>query len=179
MTAETTYTLEALEEFYRAAAHRMGSGRYLALRVGYLLGGAALIAAGVYYMGQVFLAGDWDIVTVALTLLCLVLGVQVFWMGVSFYHFYARRAMKSLPENARRNYYRFEDNQIVISNRGKSTSFPYEQFGVIYETEKRFLLYINAYNGYILEKSGLKDTTPEALRNFLNAKREDPVEPLA
>ena len=86
--------------------------------------------------------------------------------------------MKSLPENARRNYYRFEDNQIVISNRGKSTSFPYEQFGVIYETEKRFLLYINAYNGYILEKSGLKDTTPEALRDFLNAKREDPVEPL-
>ena len=67
----------------------------------------------------------------------------------------------------------------MISNRLKSTSYPYEQFGVIYETEQRFHFYISVYNGYILEKSGIRGGTAEELRSFLNSRREDPVQQIS
>ena len=79
-------------------------------------------------------------------------------------------------DGARRCYFSFEEEQLVISNRMKSTSYPYEQFGVIYETAERFYFYINAYNGYILEKSGIRNGSADQLREFLNSRREDAVE---
>ena len=87
--------------------------------------------------------------------------------------FYRIAAMRM---GARRCYFSFEEEQLVISNRMKSTSYPYEQFGVIYETAERFYFYINAYNGYILEKSGIRNGSADQLREFLNSRREDAVE---
>lgn len=83
---------------------------------------------------------------------------------------------KEHSRGCRRCYFSFEEEQLVISNRMKSTSYPYEQFGVIYETAERFYFYINAYNGYILEKSGIRNGSADQLREFLNSRREDAVE---
>ena len=64
----------------------------------------------------------------------------------------------------------------MVSNRVQTVSYDYEQFGVIYETARGFYFYINAYNGYVLEKSGLRGGTADELRAFLNSRREDAVQ---
>jgi len=175
MTGEMVYTLENLTEFYRIAAMRMGARRYQIIRLLYLLGGAAVLLLGVYY-GLDVLRGSGDIVVILLAAIGLYLGVQLLRTGCRFYAYFAARALKSVPENARRCYFSFEEDQIVISNRMKTISFPYEQFGMICETEQRFHFYINSYNGYILEKDGIRDGTADQLREWLNSKRAEPVE---
>ena len=176
MTGETVYTLENLTDFYRIAAMRMGARRYRLIRLVYLLAGAGLILIGIYE-GLAMLGGDGDIVVILLTALGLYLGVQMLRTGRRFYSYFASHAIKSIPKDSQRCFFSFEDEQVVISNRLISTSFPSEQFGVIYETADRFFFFINAYNGYILEKDGI-DGTAEQLRSLLNSKREDAVQPL-
>lgn len=174
MTGESTYTLENLMEFYRIAATRMGA-RSRFIRPIYFLAGTVLALIGLV-QGIGVLQGDGDLVAIALAAISLYLGAQLLYTGWKFYVGFAARALKSIPENAQHCYFSFEEEQLVISNRLKSASYPYEQFGVIYETEKRFHFYISTYNGYILEKSGLHDATAEELRSFLNSHRENPVE---
>lgn len=175
MTGETVYTLENLMEFYRIASGRRGTFRCRITRGLYLLGGAVLLALGAGY-GIGVLRGDGDIVSILLAAIGIYLGIQLLRTGIRFYSVFAARALKSIPENARRCYFSFEEEQLVVSNRLKSVSYPYEKFGVIYETEQRFHFYINAYNGYILEKSGIQNGTADRLREYLNARREDAVE---
>lgn len=177
MTGESTYTLENLMEFYRIAATRMGA-RSRIIRPLYFLAGAVLLLIGLT-QGIGVLQGDGDLVAIALAACGLFLGVQLLYTGWRFYSGFAARALRSIPENARHCYFSFEEEQVVISNRLKSASYPYEQFGVIYETEQRFHFYISTYNGYVLEKSGLRGGTAEELRAFLNSRREDPVERLS
>ena len=172
ITAKTTYTLENLMRFYQIAAQQMNPRRYGALRVAYLLGGAAVFALGAYYAVQVFFRGDGDLVAILLAGIALYLGAQLLWMGIRFYRYYAKRAMKSIPKNSMCNYFRFEGEQIVISNRLRSSGYPYSQFGGVFETKDSFFFYINPYNGYILEKSGLETASPAALRTFLSQKLE-------
>ena len=140
MTGETVYTLENLTDFYRIAAMRMGARRYQIIRMLYLLGGAALILIGAYE-GLDVLGGNGDAVVILLAVIGLYLGIQLLQTGCRFYACFAARALKSIPEDARRCYFSFEEEQLVISNRMKSTSYPYEQFGVIYETAERFYFY--------------------------------------
>lgn len=175
MTGETVYTQESLREFYQIAAMRMSARRYRLVRLGYLALGAVLGVVGLWNGWQV-LTGSGDLVVILLTAVGLYLGAQLFWTGWRFYSAFAARALRSIPENARRCWFSFEDEQLVISNLMKSASYPYEQFGAICETAERFHFYINAYNGYILEKSGLRDGDADSLRAFLNSRREDAVE---
>ena len=177
MTGESTYTLENLMEFYRIAATRMGA-RSRIIRPLYFLAGTVLVLIGLF-QGLGVLQGDGDLVAIALAAISLYLGAQLLHIGWRFYNGFAARALKSIPENAQHCYFSFEDEQLVISNRLKSVSYPYEQFGVIYETEQRFHFYISTYNGYILEKSGIHDGTAEELRSFLNSRREDPVQQIS
>lgn len=178
MTGESTYTQENLMEFYRIAAARKGFLRYRTVRALYFLIGAAIFLVGLFY-GISVLRGDGDLVGIILAAMGLYLGVQLLIVGWKFYSGFAARALKSIPEGARHCYFSFEEEQLVISNRLKSTSYPYEQFGVIYETEQRFHFYISVYNGYILEKSGIRGGTAEELRSFLNSRREDPVQQIS
>ena len=76
MTGETTYTRENLTEFYRIAAMRMGTRRYQAFRLLYVLGGAALLLIGGYEALAVF-GGEGDIVVILLAGLGLYLGAQL------------------------------------------------------------------------------------------------------
>lgn len=175
MTAQTTYTLDNLMQFYQIAARQINPRRYGALRLAYLVGGAAVFSLGCYYAVQVLGRGDGDLVAILLAAIALYLGAQLLWMGFRYFHYYAKQAMKKIPKAARCNYYRFEDEQLVISNRLRSGGYPYGQFGGVYETEHRFFFYINTYNGYILEKSGLETMSAEELRDFLNTKLEHPV----
>ena len=175
MTGETTYTRENLTEFYRIAAMRMGTRRYQAFRLLYVLGGAALLLIGGYEALAVF-GGEGDIVVILLAGLGLYLGAQLLQSGIRFYASFAARALRSIPEDARRCRFSFEEDQLVVSNRVQTVSYDYEQFGVIYETARGFYFYINAYNGYVLEKSGLRGGTADELRAFLNSRREDAVQ---
>lgn len=115
MTGETVYTLENLTDFYRIAAMRMGARRYQIIRMLYLLGGAALILIGAYE-GLDVLGGNGDAVVILLAVIGLYLGIQLLQTGCRFYACFAARALKSIPEDARRCYFSFEEEQLVISN---------------------------------------------------------------
>ena len=174
ITAMTSYTTDSLKVFQQVAARRVSKGYYLGLRIAYLIVGVCVFGIGIYYTVEVF-GGDYDIVAVALAVIGLYLGVQLFWMGVTYYDYFAKQAMKKIPANALRNYYSFEDEQIVISNPMRSGSYPYSQFGVVCETKDYFLFFINRQNGYVMEKRGIENGTVEELRELLNRKLVDPV----
>ena len=174
ITASTNYTVEGLKTFQRVAARRVSKGFYAALRFVYLILGLCVFGGGIYYTVTV-LGGNYDIVVIALAAIGLYLGAQLLWMGVTYYDYFANQAMKKIPPKSLRNYYSFEDEQIVISNQMRSGSYPYSQFGVVFETRNYFLFYINKRNGYVLEKRGIENATPEELRELLNRKLVDPV----
>ena len=174
ITARTTYTEESLRLFQEVAARQLSPFYGKLLRPLYLLGGAVVLTVGAYYAWSVA-GGDQDFVAIVLAAGCLYLGAQLLWMGIRYYGYFARRAMKLIPAGALENFYSFEAEQVVISNRMRSGSYAYGQFGAVCETKDYFCLYFSRRNGYILAKSGLQNATAEELREFLNGKLAAPV----
>ena len=174
ITAMSIYNTDSLKVFQQVAAKRVNPTYYQGLRIGYLGAGAGALALGVYY-AAVLIGGDNDVVTIALAVIGLYLGVQLLRTGIRYYDYFAQRAMKNIPPLALRNYFSFEEEQIVISNQMRSGSYPYSQFGFVCETKDYFLFYINRKNGYVMEKRGIENATADELRELLNSKLADPV----
>ena len=174
ITAMSIYNADSLKVFQQVAARRVNPAYYRGLRFAYLAVGAGALAIGVYYAATV-LGGDYDVVAVALAVIGVYLGIQLLITGVRYYDYFAQRAMKNIPPLALRNYFSFEEEQIVISNQMRSGSYPYSQFGFVCETRDYFLFYINRKNGYVMEKRGLENASPDELRELLNSKLADPV----
>ena len=174
ITAKTTYTAESLRLFQEVAARRLSPFYGKVLRPLYLLGGAAVLGVGAYYALAVA-GGDQDFVAIVLAAGCLYLGGQLLWMGIRYYDYFARQAMRKIPAGALENFYSFEAEQVVISNRMRSGSYSYSQFGAVCETEDYFFFYFSRRNGYILAKDGIQNASAEELRGFLNGKLAEPV----
>ena len=174
ITATTNYSLDGLKVFQQVAARHVNPKYYAALRIFYLLAGAAAMGIGVYFLFAV-IGGDHDLVSIALVGLGIYMGAQLLNMGIQYYDYFAKRAMASIPGSGLRNFYSFEKDQIVLSNQARSGSYSYTQFGYIYETKNYFLFYINVKNGYVLEKAGIENATSDQLRELLNSKCTYPV----
>ena len=174
ITARTTYTEESLRLFQEVAARRLSPFFGKLLRPLYLLGGTAVLGLGVYYALAVA-RGDQDFVAIALAAIGLYLGAQLLWMGIRYYDYFAWQAMRKIPAGALENFYSFEAEQVVISNRMRSGSYAYSQFGAVCETKEYFLFYFSRRNGYILAKSGIQGASAAELRDFLNEKLAEPV----
>lgn len=177
ITASSRYTEQGLLLFQQTAAQRVSPGHYRRLRMAYMVGGVVLLVAGGWFLLD-FCRAQRDVLTLLLAGITLYLSAQLIWMGVRYYRYFARRALRLIPEQAREIFFSFEPDQVVISNRLRSVSFAYDQFGAVCETAECFLFYLSDRNGYILEKSGLAGTDAQTLRAFLNQRLSQPVQVL-
>ena len=171
-TGRTTYTLENLRTFQQVSAVIRGRQAYLLSRGSYAAAG--ILFAAIALWGLLSLPGSdgadrfWNMVIVALGAW---MAFQMLLTAVTYFTYFARRALRSIPADAHENFFSFEDRHVVVSNRTKSWSFRYgDMVDTVYETSKCFLLFIGWRNGYVLEKSGLDGGDVDGLRDFLAEK---------
>lgn len=173
----TTYTLENLRTFQQVSAVIRGRGKYLLSRGSYAAAGILFAAMGVW--GLASIPGSdgadrfWNMVIAALGAW---MAFQMLLTAVTYFTFFARRALRNIPADAHENFFSFEEDHVVVSNRTKSWSFRYrDMVDTVYETNKCFLLFIGWRNGYVLEKSGVEGGEVDGLRDFLAEKLGKPV----
>ncbi len=174
---KSTYTLEGLRTFQRAAARIRGRRQYLISRGSYYIAGVLFACMAVFALVQL---PSSDGATRFWNLVILILGawmaVQMLITAVTYFDYFARRAMRSIPADAHEIFFSFEDDHVVVGNRTKTYSFRYgDMVDTVYETERYFLLFIGWRNGYILEKSGIEGGDVDGLRAFLEEKLNQPV----
>ena len=172
----STYSLESLEEFQRLAARIRGRKQYLISRGSYFITAFIFAAMAVYAIRNLII-GERDFISILLAIAGTYLALRLLQTGVTYFSFFAKRAFRSIPENGLENFFSFEENHVVVGNRGRSVSFRYQDMvDTVYESEKYFFLFIGWRNGYILDKSGLEGGDIDGFRSFLEEKLGHPIE---
>lgn len=176
-TGRTTYSLENLRAFQKMSARIRGRRQYLLSRGSYAAAGIIFAAITIWAICSIPSSSGsdrfWNLVIA-------VLGVwmtsQMLLTAITYFDFFARRALRSIPADAHENFFSFEEDHVVVSNRTKTYSFRYgDMVDTVYETEQYFLLFIGWRNGYVLEKSGIDGGDVDGLRAFLARKLKKDV----
>jgi len=173
--AKAEYTREGMQIFYRTAARYVAPKFYTPMRVIYVLVGAVELVIGGYFATGLF-NGEFDMTSLVIAVAGIYLGFRMFNTGVSYADTATRNTLKRIPPEGRRVFFDFEEgDELLLRNRERTINRPYSAFCSIYETKEYFLFYLDKRNGYILEKTGIENATPDQLREFLNSKCAQPV----
>ena len=167
LKTSTDYDRTCMEELQRVAGQTFAKTSIHRKRVGALIGGLAVLAAGA---GVVLGLGNlWGL---ALCVLGALSGAWSIW----YYPFTGWASCRNLGKNRQPCDFFVGKREIILTQGGKRESVPYAQCARLMEAEKHMFVFLDSGRGLILNKSNLMGGTVEDLRRLLEEKTGKTVE---
>lgn len=158
----TDYDLDQLEELQRVMGQTLARKQTLRKR------GSALVTGGLSMAIGLMLAFRHN--SVALSLVCCIVGVLLMGWSLFYYPFTAWSASKAMGKNREGNEFYFEREEILAVRGTQSSRFPYANCAQLLETERNFYFIMENGQGLMLDKEQIKGGTPADLRALLEEK---------